>query len=631
MNADRHDDPSGNLGPANAAAASASWSAGAPAPRPDDAPAARWRRGALAAYYLTFLVADVIMLNGSPRIILTLLTGTTVLLLAIAAMRGTRSGRGWERLAYLPVLDSVAQVAVTGQLHYTTALMLTLVGVGGAVPARRTAMLAGLAGIAGWIGAVLAQPGLRTGELGYYSVQLGMAALLGAILHEAMRRRQRDLKDARDQVTMVLGRFQSLFQASPAGVGITDEHGVFVAVNPSFTELVGRPAEELIGTSSQAYVDLTAELDPAGQQMRYVRPDGSVRWVWLTVGRTDTQHWMLVHLHDVTDRHLAERAVRESDRLLAAVSVAARRIRTGEDARDTIIQAVRELAEADSVSLLESGDDALVVTGWVGAEVMGTRVAKNGTSMIANVYRDGQPVFLADPSEDPRVSAALLKLVGARSMMWQPVIAGGKVVALLAVGWKQRVSSVSDLRARAVALLADETALALEHERLLSRLEQMAYTDTLTGLSNRRAWQSRFAELLLGSRVEGRPLTVAIADLDRFKRYNDTHGHLAGDDLLTATASAFRGQLREGDLIARWGGEEFVVALPDCVDAEAAEILDRLRASTPGAETCSIGYAVWNGSESAERLLERADTALYEAKAAGRDTIRSAAAVAVAS
>jgi diguanylate cyclase (GGDEF)-like protein/PAS domain S-box-containing protein len=629
LDADRHENPSGSPGPADAAAASVSWSAGARAPRPDDAPAARWRRGALAAYYLAFLIANLIMLSGPARIVLTVLAGSTVLLLATAALRGTRSGRGWERLAYLLVLDSVAQVAVTGQLHYTIALILTLVGVGGAAPARRTAVLAGLTGIIGWTGAVLAEPSLRTGELGYYAVQLGMAALLGAILHEATRRRQRELQDARDQVTMVLARFQSLFQASPAGVGITDERGVFVAINPSFCDLVGKPAEELIGTSSQAYVDPAADLDPAGRQMRYVLPDGSVRWVWLTVGRTDSQHWMLIHLHDVTDRHLAERAVRESDRLLAAVSVAARRIRTGEDARGTIIQAVRELAEADSVSLLESDGDALVVTGWVGAEVMGTRVAKNGSSMIANVYRDAQPVFLADPAEDPKVSPALLELVGARSMMWQPVIADGKVVALLAVGWKQRVSSVSDLRARAVALLADETALALEHERLLSRLEQMAYTDTLTGLSNRRAWQSRFADLLLGSRVEGRPLTVAIADLDRFKHYNDTHGHLAGDDLLTATANAFRGQLREGDLIARWGGEEFVVALPDCDDAEAAGILDRLRASTPGAETCSVGYAVWNGSEPAERLLERADAALYEAKAAGRDTVRGAAAVTV--
>jgi diguanylate cyclase (GGDEF)-like protein len=312
------------------------------------------------------------------------------------------------------------------------------------------------------------------------------------------------------------------------------------------------------------------------------------------------------------------------------VSAAARRIRTGEDARDTIIEAVRELTEADAVSLLEPDGTDLVVTGEIGVEAAGTRVPIGGTSMIARVYRDGQPVFLADPGRDPRVSAALLRLVRARSMMWQPVIADGRVVAMLVVSWRTRVTSVSDLRARAVALLADETALALEHERLLSRLEQMAYTDTLTGLSNRRAWQAGFAELLAGARASGGPLTVAIADLDHFKRYNDTHGHLAGDDLLIVAAAAFRAQLRDGDLIARWGGEEFVVALPGCAEAEAAEILDRLRSATPGAETCSIGYAVWDGAESCERLLERADNALYAAKAAGRDLVRGAAAVAVA-
>ncbi|BCJ40091.1 hypothetical protein GCM10010168_29490 [Actinoplanes ianthinogenes] len=610
------------------------------APRPDDEGAARWRRAALAAYYVALMLANCLMLTGTARIVLTSLAGATAVLLLTAAARGAGprgTGRGWENLAYIPVMVAVGQVAITGQLHYTTTLLLTLVGVGGAVPARRTAALAGLLGCAGWAAAVAVDERLRTPELGYYAAQMGMAALLGVILHEALRRRQRDLRVARDELAVVLERFENLFQASPAGVGITDEQGVFVAVNPAFCKLVGVPADELVGASSHAYADPGTEIDPAGREMRYVRPDGTVCWAWLTVrrtgvlDRTDTRHWMLIHLHDVTDRHVAERTVRESDRLLAAVSAAARRIRTGEDARDTIIEAVRELAEADAVSLLEPDGTDLVVTGEVGAAVAGTRVPMDSTSMIATVYRDGQPVFLADPSRDPRVSAALLRLVGARSMMWQPVIADGRVVAMLTVSWRTRVTSVSDLRARAVALLADETALALEHERLLSRLERMAYTDTLTGLSNRRAWQAGFAELLYAARAQGQPLTVAIADLDHFKRYNDTYGHPAGDDLLIAAAAAFRAQLRDGDLIARWGGEEFVIALPGCGDAAAAEILDRLRSATPAAQTCSVGYAVWNGAESCERLLERADHALYAAKSAGRDTVRGATPVAVTS
>ncbi|WIM93572.1 diguanylate cyclase [Actinoplanes oblitus] len=625
LSADRHDGPGGTVRTAAGARC------------PDDGPAARWRRAALAAYYVALMLADCLMLTGAARIVLTSLAAVTAAVLLVAATRGAGFRRAWQNLVYLPVLVAVAQVAITAQLHYTTTLLLTLVGVGGAVPARRTAVLAGLLGCAGWAAAVATEQRLRTPELGYYAAQLGMAAMLGVILHEALRRRQRDLRAARDELAVVLERFENLFQASPAGVGIADEHGVFVAVNPAFCDLVGMPADELVGASSHAYVEPGVPIDPAGREMRYVRPDGSVRWAWLTVGRTgvldrtDTRHWMLIHLHDVTDRHVAERTVRESDRLLAAVSAAARRIRTGEDARGTIIEAVRELAEADSVSLLEPDGTDLVVTGDVGVEVAGTRVPMNGTSMIASVYRDGQPVFLADPDHDPRVSAALLRLVSARSMMWQPVIADGRVVAILVVSWRTRVTSVSDLRARAVALLADETALALEHERLLSRLEQMAYTDTLTGLSNRRAWQSRFAELLAAARADGQPLAVAIADLDHFKRYNDTYGHPAGDDLLITAAAAFRSQLRDGDLIARWGGEEFVIALPGCGDAAAAEILDRLRAATPAAETCSVGYAVWDGAEPSERLLERADNALYAAKSAGRDMVRGAVPVAVAS
>ncbi|GAA2689586.1 sensor domain-containing diguanylate cyclase [Actinoplanes palleronii] len=641
MSADRHHDPgntrgqSGMPAPRPAVGEPAARTAG-PRERPDDAPTARWRRGALATYFVALMVTDFLMLTGAARVVLTLLAGViAVLLFAAAAFGAVRrraagAGRGWEKLAYLPVLDAVAQVAVTGQLHHTTMLLITLLGIGGAVPERRTAVRAGALGITGWVVAVASQEQLRTPELGFYAGQLVMAGLLGCILHEATRRRQRDLQVARDQVATVLQRFEKLFHASPAGVGIADEHGVFVAVNPAFCELVGMPADELVGASSHAYVDPAAEIDPAGRQLRCVRPDGETRWAWLTVGRTevpdsaDAKEWMLVHLHDITDRHLAERAVRESDRLLAAVSAASRRIRTGEDARDTIITAINELAESDFITLLEPEPYDLVVTGGVGAQVLGTRVPKNGASMIANVYRTCEPVFLADPADDPRVSPQLIKLVKGRSMLWQPVIVAGETVAILVVGWRQRVTSVSDVRARAVALLADETALALDHERLLRRLEQMAYTDTLTGLSNRRAWQSSLTEQFGASRADERPLVVAIIDLDHFKRYNDTHGHLAGDDLLIAAAGAFRGELRAGDLIARWGGEEFVVALPDCGDADAVVILDRLRTATPGAETCSIGYAVWTGAETYEQLLERADSALYAAKSAGRNLVRGA-------
>jgi diguanylate cyclase (GGDEF)-like protein len=116
-----------------------------------------------------------------------------------------------------------------------------------------------------------------------------------------------------------------------------------------------------------------------------------------------------------------------------------------------------------------------------------------------------------------------------------------------------------------------------------------------------------------------------LLDLDHFKRYNDERGHQAGDAFLRETAMTWRMQLRVTDFLARYGGEEFAALLLECPPDEALQILDRLRAATPEGETCSAGLAYWDGSESPESLVGRADVALYEAKRSGRDRVVSAA------
>lgn len=110
-------------------------------------------------------------------------------------------------------------------------------------------------------------------------------------------------------------------------------------------------------------------------------------------------------------------------------------------------------------------------------------------------------------------------------------------------------------------------------------------------------------------------------DLDRFKAFNDRHGHLAGDRLLHATGAAWSEQLRDVDFLARWGGEEFAVLLPECVLADAGAVLDRLRGAVPEGQTASAGLVRWDGREPAAALLARADQCLYRAKQAGRDRV----------
>jgi diguanylate cyclase len=166
---------------------------------------------------------------------------------------------------------------------------------------------------------------------------------------------------------------------------------------------------------------------------------------------------------------------------------------------------------------------------------------------------------------------------------------------------------------------------ATEISRLVSRLEGLARTDPLTGIPNRRVWDEEVPSELERARRSGSPLCVAMLDLDHFKLYNDHNGHQAGDRVLKEVAAAWRSAVRTTDLLARYGGEEFGLLLPACTLDDAIDVVQRMRVATPDEVTCSIGLASWDFRESAADLVRRADEALYDAKASGRDRFVTAA------
>ena len=154
-----------------------------------------------------------------------------------------------------------------------------------------------------------------------------------------------------------------------------------------------------------------------------------------------------------------------------------------------------------------------------------------------------------------------------------------------------------------------------------TQLEALAHRDALTGVANRRTWDLALPRDLAAAARSGTQIAIAIIDLDHFKRFNDTHGHQVGDLLLRDAAGTWQALLRDGDLLARYGGEEFGVLLPNSGHADAVAVLERLLAATPHGQTFSAGVAVWDGVESPERLVGRADQALYAAKRAGRNGV----------
>jgi len=149
---------------------------------------------------------------------------------------------------------------------------------------------------------------------------------------------------------------------------------------------------------------------------------------------------------------------------------------------------------------------------------------------------------------------------------------------------------------------------------LKARIQRLAETDSLTGLPNRRAYEQALHTAVARSGRRGGPLTIALLDLDGFKKLNDTSGHEAGDLLLCSAASAWQRVMRRGDVLARLGGDEFVVVLPNCSLGRAREVTQRLVDVTPASVTTSVGVAIWNGSEAIRETVKRADDALYRAK-----------------
>lgn len=291
-------------------------------------------------------------------------------------------------------------------------------------------------------------------------------------------------------------------------------------------------------------------------------------------------------------------------------------------------------AHACSVMLLDAARQRLLARAAYGlrTERMHTLSFAVGEGVAGWVVQQNQAVLIDDVTRDPR----FVQLTGARtpiaSMMCVPLTARGEAVGVV-TATSSVVAAFGTHDLELVKFMAMTIALDIENVRL----RRVAVTDVLTGAYNREFLASRLPTEIDTAVTHGHSLCVAMVDVDHFKAINDRFGHAVGDDVLSEVSRRLRNAIRGGDLLVRYGGEEFLAVLPRADSTRAHEVGERMRLRVCAepvatgdhqlAVCVSIGVAELRLAPEPEvggELIRRADAALYRAKAAGRNRVEVA-------
>ena len=282
--------------------------------------------------------------------------------------------------------------------------------------------------------------------------------------------------------------------------------------------------------------------------------------------------------------------LRANDRALTLLAQVTRDLHASQDPRTALCEAVRTLTGAPMATLLEPVDGELVVTTVAGIDLTTARRTACGTGFHS-------------------------------SCLHLPIEPAGLRRTVVSAIWPNHQPAPRRVILGMLDVLTVDAALALERADLLAQLAHQAQRDGLTGLPNRRAWDDLLGQEVHRAERSNRPFTLALLDLDRFKDFNDVRGHLAGDDLLRTAADTWKGLLRSGDTLARWGGEEFAVLFPDTDLARAEFTVARLLEATPACQSFSAGVGQYHPGDTPEVLVGAVDAAMYAAKSRGRNRI----------
>ena len=300
---------------------------------------------------------------------------------------------------------------------------------------------------------------------------------------------------------------------------------------------------------------------------------------------------------------------------------------------DLIIQKAVQVVEAErgSLMLFDHKTEELYIKSSIGLSkktISTVRIAA-GEGIAGWVFKQGKPLLIKEGAKDPRFKKFNKTKEKLKSIISVPLKIKGQVIGVINVDNKRGgdIFNLDDLKL--LSVFANEIAIAVQNAQLHQEIKQLAIIDDLTGLYNFRYIKDRLEEEVKRAQRYERPLALIMADIDRFKNYNDAFGHLEGNKALKNLANILKVNVREVDIVGRFGGEEFIVILPEADKKEAQEIAERIRLKVERYKfidkkelTLSLGVtSCFQEIISPECLIYKVDQALYQAKRKGRNRV----------
>jgi diguanylate cyclase (GGDEF)-like protein/PAS domain S-box-containing protein len=460
----------------------------------------------------------------------------------------------------------------------------------------------------------------------------GRVELLIARLHDAERL-------ARTNET----RLQSVLDHLPLAIYLRGLDDRYQIVNANFASEYGLPADEIVGRTAQQLHP--ASLNEWARELeRPIRERGEAvagESAAPHADGTEHYHWIIkypVHdddgtltaiggaILDITDRRRAELAVAAAEAEQAALGRVATSVAQGLGSAVVFALVAKEVALLLDVGVgvvlrYERDDEAVVVGSWMAdpSATVPSSIKLDGTTATSLVARTGRTSRMERYASEVVIGNDTTAGVAA------PITIAGRLWGAVAVAATHDVPLPADAEQR-VERFAALAGTAIANAEARDTLASLAATDELTGLANYRTFRARLSAEGERAKRHGRPLSLTLLDVDRFKAINDQHGHGVGDRVLVELARRLTDQVRDSDLVARVGGEEFALLLPETDAAGAVTMAERMRQAVEqgpfgvvGTVTVSVGVCSLEESADAESLVALADTAMYWAKNSGRN------------